>query len=177
MRQSPALDSQVLPYLAALSGLTAACALWLVAGAGRTPALLSALEAQTRAPGPHAAPVQSDASHVALAPVGALLFAPPVGASEVELVLSGIARGPRDQAALISIDKAAPTWLGVGQTLNGVTLIELGASRALLDTPLGCKEVSLDQTTSGALASSTSAPASASAHLLEPASAPVGRRP
>ncbi len=177
MRQSPAVDPKVLPYLAALAGLTAASALWLVSGAGSTPALLGALEAQTSAPSQRTPPARLDALRAGPPQVGPLLFAPPAGAAEVELVLSGIARGPRDQAALISINKAAPTWLGMGQTLNGVTLIELGASKALVDTPLGFKEVSLDQAARGGPPSSTSAPASVSAHLLEPASAPVGRRP
>ncbi|MFX9008101.1 hypothetical protein ABTN33_19460, partial [Acinetobacter baumannii] len=67
------------------------------------------------------------------------IFATSVGPNavpEVKLDLKGVVRGPRGEAALLSIAGAPATWINLNATLSGVTLVEVGANKVLVDTPL-----------------------------------------
>ena len=129
-----------------LATLGAASLGWILIGLPLSkPALLSKLE---RADWPRAAtrsPVAARTPDLTKAP---LIFATTLGpnaASEINIALHGVAKGPRGQAALVAIGDALAAWLNLGETRDGVTLLSIEASKIVVDTALGFRTVSLDK--------------------------------
>jgi hypothetical protein len=70
---------------------------------------------------------------------------------DVAVTLTGVAIGPQKTAALISVGGGPVQWLALGATRDGVTLTQVQASKVVVDTPIGFKEVRLwDQVSTGA---------------------------
>ena len=59
--------------------------------------------------------------------------------------LDGVARAGRRSAALLSINDQPSDWLSQGESRDGVTLLDVSASRAVVDTLYGPREVRLGQ--------------------------------
>jgi hypothetical protein len=65
------------------------------------------------------------------------------GVAEPTIRLQGIARAPGRVAALLAIDAKPSAWLGLGETRDGVTLVEVLASRIAVETVIGEREIRL----------------------------------
>jgi hypothetical protein len=59
------------------------------------------------------------------------------------VALSGVAISPRGASALIAVDGKPAAWMDQGATLDGVTLISVSATRVVVDTAIGFKDVAL----------------------------------
>ncbi len=78
--------------------------------------------------------------------LAAPLFGAKVGAqalAEVSVRLEGLVRSPRRVAALLSIGGAPSVWLEIGQSKDGVTLQDVDATSAVIETSGGPREVVL----------------------------------
>lgn len=76
------------------------------------------------------------------------VFAMTTGAgayAEKAFQLIGISISPERKAALVAIDGAAPVWVRVGQVTGDVQLLDVNASSARFDTPLGERTVNLGE--------------------------------
>jgi len=127
---------------AAPAGLIAAALLSLAVGS-QTRAL-SGLDqidqrlAQLPSRSPPTPSLKQDAAGQALA---RSLFGSPAGPI-APIVLQGIAITPARQAALLSIgDKLG--WLAVGDSRNGVTLLDVQRSKITVDTAQGAQDISI----------------------------------
>jgi len=81
-------------------------------------------------------------SRIAAAPIFALTTGP--GAvTETQVQLEGLAITPKSKAALLVVDGKAATWYDLGASRDGITVMEIGASRVTVDTATGFKEVGL----------------------------------
>ena len=69
----------------------------------------------------------------------------PGAVREPSIRLDGISLSRRRAAALVSIDGKPATWLSAGETADGVTLQEVGASAATFETALGAKMLNLGE--------------------------------
>jgi hypothetical protein len=136
------MSPKVAMTTALAAALSLGAVLWLTLGLWLTePSGLKPLEAAPW-PSPKTAPG---------APPPAAKAAPPLFASatgpdavpEVQFELRGIARGPKDQAALIAIGAAPAAWLSLGATRDGVTLVTVEPTRVVVDTALGFREAQL----------------------------------
>ena len=63
----------------------------------------------------------------------------------IAVALQGISISPIRRAALVSIGGAEPDWLDLGQTRDGVTLVDVQPSKITVDTDGGTKEVQFAQ--------------------------------
>jgi len=91
--------------------------------------------------GPRAATVSGAAAADALAhPIFAVGTAP---LADATLRLDGVALTPRRQAALLSINGKPPEWLERGDTREGVTVQAISASKVVIDTATGPRDVLL----------------------------------
>lgn len=80
------------------------------------------------------------------------LFALTVGPGAVPrptLRLDGVVKSRARTAALIAIDDQQPDWLALGESRGGVTLLEVTASKAVVETLYGPQEVALGQRSGG----------------------------
>lgn len=59
------------------------------------------------------------------------------------VALSGVAISPRGASALIAVDGKPAAWMSQGATRDGVTLISVSATRVVVDTAIGFKDVAL----------------------------------
>jgi hypothetical protein len=85
--------------------------------------------------------------------------------------ISGVSRSPRGASALTSVNNAEPVWLTRGQSVEGVTLVDVGASQVVIETSNGRRIVELGQT------SDPNAEAAAVQQMdLQPDEAPPGYR-
>jgi hypothetical protein len=133
---------------AGLVGLVLAAALWLVLRlGGMVVAQIDDLQTRLAADRPPAAPIAASggaAARALTAPIFALTTGP--GAvTDVPLRLDGLAISPRGQSALIAINGQPAEWLALGATRDGVTLMEVHASKVVVDTAIGFKDVALGQ--------------------------------
>lgn len=149
-------------------GLATGAAAWMLAGAGLSDlAKLEPLEAEIAA---LRAPRAASAS-TGLARAGELAAAPlfimtvgPGAVSEPLVRLDGVSVSRRRVAALLSFAGASPEWLSVGEARNGVTLVQVTGSKAVLETLLGTRELAVgDQTGGGAPGATTQQAAAATA--------------
>ena len=60
--------------------------------------------------------------------------------------LAGIARSPARTAALLEIGNTPPQWMTRGKSARGVTLIDVGAGQAMVETAGGRRIISLGET-------------------------------
>lgn len=74
--------------------------------------------------------------------VGKPLFGQPV---DVSLRLDGVSILPGRKAALLSINGQPADWIELGDSRQGVTLVDVRGARATVDTDGGSKEVSLGE--------------------------------
>ncbi len=104
------------------------------------------------------------------------------GLGDPMIRLEGIARTPGRTAALLAIDAKPSAWLGLGETRDGVTLVEVLGSGVTIDTAIGTKDVRLGESSApaqGATGSGTGAlipdagPPRGYRMPLPPASAPA----
>ena len=65
--------------------------------------------------------------------------------SPVAVTLQGVSIEPGRRAALVSLDGAASDWLDLGETRDGVTLVDVQPSKITVDTDVGTKEVEFGQ--------------------------------
>jgi hypothetical protein len=166
---------------AAPAGLAFTALAWLVfRGGGMVVGPLDGLQARLAADRPAPArttiaPVEAAARAIA-SPLFALTTGP--GAvSDVSVRLDGLAISPRGQSALLSIGGKPADWLALGASRDGVTLMEVHASKVILDTAIGFKEVTLGQSSAppipGGIVASASNAIPPGTHLPPPpASAP-----
>jgi hypothetical protein len=135
-------------------GLATGLLAWFVAGGAQATlgkvAPVEAAVAELRIPRP--AVVAQD--YVSIADlIAAPLFAPASGPGAVAdslIRLDGISLSRQRTAALISINNAPAEWLRPGETRGDITLQQVAASRVVVDTPFGTKEIGLGQS-SGAI--------------------------
>lgn len=71
------------------------------------------------------------------------LFADLGNAPEVGIRLDGLSKTARRRAALVSLNGQALRWFVRGQTLDGVTLVDVGANSAVFETREGRRVISL----------------------------------
>ena len=67
--------------------------------------------------------------------------------SDPAIRLEGVARSPGRIAALLTIDAKPSAWLTLGETRDGVTLVEVLGSKVTVDTVIGIKEIRLGEGT------------------------------
>jgi hypothetical protein len=168
---------------AAPAGLAFAATAWLVFHGGMAvTAPLDGLQghlAASRPPPMILAVAPMDAASRAIASPLFALTTGPGAVSDVTVRLDGLAISPRSQSALLAINGKTADWLTLGATRDGVTLMEVHASKVLLDTAIGFKEIGLGQQS----AASAAGVASASSNAIPlgtrlpppPASAPAAR--
>jgi hypothetical protein len=72
---------------------------------------------------------------------------------EPTIQVSGLSRTPVHRAALVSVNGGKAQWLGVGQSLSGVMLLDVQESKIAVETAFGRKDVDLDDGTSSQSAS------------------------
>ena len=135
---------------AAPLGLVLAAIAWLLFGAhasalARLEGLNSRLVATKTASALNVVVSGADPAQPALATPLFALSTGPGAATEVAVRLDGLAITPRRRAALISIGGKPADWLEVGATRDGVTLMEVHATKVTLDTAAGFKDVDLWQ--------------------------------
>jgi len=171
--------------LAVLAGLALGALAWLAAGRQD---VLAPLQEQLTALRPgRGAELGSSAPALTGPPLFAL-SAGPNAVKDPAVAVLGLSRMPGRSAALLSIDGQPAAWLARGEARNGVILREVGSGRAMLDLPLGVRDLRVGESagtpTSGppAQAGVTSSPTQADAPPPgfrmppPPASAPgVGR--
>lgn len=128
------------------AGLIASAAGWLVFGQGGAASeRLEKFEAalhQSRSPPPLAARMLDPSAQA----MGSPMFALTTGSGAVKepvLRLDGIARTPRGAAALLSVNGAIAAWFDVGETRDGVRLVDVQSRKVVLDTLVGLKEIEL----------------------------------
>ena len=127
------------------AGLGLGGLLWLLAGSSPAQARLEADQSRLQALRPRSDPSTSadaSAADVLAHPLFSLTTGPGAVA-DVDVRLEGLARSPRRSAALLAIGSAPAQWLALGETRAGVTLEEVDASKAVVTTALGRKEVVL----------------------------------
>jgi hypothetical protein len=138
---------------AAPVGLVLGAAAWTLAGgAGFAEASIASAAGQFPTLRTRGA-VGSASSSGAARAIGAPLFALLGGRGAVAdpaIRLEGIARSPGRVAALLAIDAKPSAWLGLGETRDGVTLVEVLGSKITVDTVIGVKEVRLGEATTSA---------------------------
>lgn len=138
-------------------GLATGLAAWMLAGAGKSDlARIEPLQTEVAAlRAPKTASAQAGparAAELAATPIFVMTVGP--GAVSEPLVrLDGVSVSKRRTAALLSFAGAAPEWLNLGETRNGVTLTAIIGSKAVLETILGARELALGEQTAGAAGS------------------------
>jgi hypothetical protein len=130
----------------ALAGLVVGAAAWTLAG-GAVSAEKAVTEAKTLFPTVRArrATSGSAAENIRQA-MNSPLFGPlggRGGVADPTIRLQGIARAPGRVAALLAIDAKPSAWLGLGETRDGVTLVEVSGSRISVETMIGEREIRL----------------------------------
>lgn len=129
---------------AAPVGLLLAAAGWLATGGGGHVIAPIEQEEARLAAIPRSSQARSNPDVVALTQS---LFTKPV---EVSVRLDGLARSPGRAAALLTLNGGPSQWIAVGATTGGVTLLQIGSSRAVVDTGDGPVELVLGQTVGSA---------------------------
>jgi len=135
------------------TGLAVACAGWLLlAGGGPAAGSLDAAEARLgRLPAP---PRAATTVPAAVSAAGAELF---VGTAPPIVRLDGLSRTRRRTAALLAFGSGPSQWVSLGATIEGVTLVEVGEAKVVLETVAGRQVLGLGDSTSAA--STEAAPA------------------
>ena len=147
---------------AAPAGLVLGALAWLLFG-GSKPVVgpIQALEGEFTAlashPRQNALRGPDPAAQVAAAPLFAVSMIGPV-VPDVAVKLLGLGRTPSGSAALLSINSAPAEWISVGTGKDGITLQEVMASKVVLDTPGGPREVALGETSTPSPAAAGSSP-------------------
>jgi len=149
---------------APLAGLVVGAVVWLAFAHGAAAfARVDALHTRALAIEPPAGPPPSSSGTFAADnPIFALTTGPKAVAEAV-VVLTGVQRTPVHSAALLSINGKAPEWIELGQTKDDVTLSDVQADKAVVDTPTGLKEVRLGDRPSGAPTATAPVPVAPSA--------------
>jgi hypothetical protein len=148
---------------APLVGVLAGALLWLLASHGAAAgARIDDLGRRAEAlSAPRSAPKSSNFGGAAASTPLFAMTTGPGAVPEIAVVLSGIARTPRQTAALLAIDGKPAEWVKEGETKDDVTLTEVQAGKVTIDTPTGEREVQLGQkpaATPGAPAAAPSGP-------------------
>jgi hypothetical protein len=94
---------------------------------------------------PDAASSSANAGSLAASSPIFALTTGPGAVHDIEVLLTGIARTPTHNAALVSINGKAAEWIDQGQTKDDVTLNEVDVDKIIVDTPTGAKDVLLGQ--------------------------------
>lgn len=124
--------------LAVLAGLALGALAWLAAGRQD---VLAPLQEQLTALRPgRGAELETSAPSLSGPPLFALSTGPNAVKDPAVAVL-GLSRMPGRSAALLSIDGKPPAWLARGEGRDGVILREVGSGRAMLDLPLGVRDL------------------------------------
>ncbi len=160
-----------IPALGLFAGLILGAAAWaaLATGAADQQRLetdqvtLSRLKPPSRAPSIVGALVADATAH----PLFNLTTGPGAQPEPVILV-SGLSRTPVHRAALLSVDGKAAAWLNVGQSMGGVTLLDVQSSDVIVETPFGRKDVDLSDQISAPSTSSPSPEARTAGPALPP---------
>jgi hypothetical protein len=146
--------------LGVVGGLVVGAATWsvLATGSGEQQRLegdqlqMRKLKASERPPSVLGALISEATAH----PIFTLTTGP--GAQpEPVIQVAGLSRTPVHRAALVSVNGGAAAWLSVGQSSAGVTLLDVQASKIVVETPFGQKEVALDDNPSTPAAPSPAA--------------------
>lgn len=136
---------------APLAGLIAGAAVWLVSGGptGVTKPLAALTEqANTLAP---PAPANRTPGATSLAALTARpLFLEGAAIARPTVNLIGVVRRPGRTAALMSFGGAEPRWVNEGETVGGLTLVQVRSSGVQLDSLSGPLVVGLGETADGA---------------------------
>lgn len=162
-------------------GLATGLLAWIAAGGGSAlPDRLRPAEARLAA---LASRPTGGSATVSFVPVASLISNPlllmTVGAgavSEPAVRLEGVSVSRRRAAALVSIGDNAAEWMVVGETRGGVTIREVSASRIVVETLLGDRDVALGERIGGSSVPPTGAtpasqgpsPASQGAETIPP---------
>lgn len=161
------------------AGLVLGALAWLVFGGSKPvvgpvqslDAELTALDARPHQTAPRGA---NAAAQVIAAPIFAVSTLGPA-VPDVAVKLLGLARTPAGSRALLSINNAPAEWISVGAGKDGITLQEVTASKVVIDTPGGTREVSLGETSApspaAAASSMPSGPSPLAGYRLPPAPA------
>lgn len=151
------------------AGVVAGLLAWMAAGgASATTSRLAAAQksvAALRIPKPYtSATAPSDLSGMVSAPFFAMTTGP--GAiPEPQIQVQGLVRSPRRTAALLAINGQAAEWLARGEIRDGVMLVEVSGSKAILDTVFGEQVVALgERSPASAAPSPVSSPAVATSN-------------
>jgi len=67
------------------------------------------------------------------------------GVVDPAIRLEGVARSPGRIAALLAVDAKPSVWFALGETRDGVTLVEVLGSKVTVDTVSGTKEIRLGE--------------------------------
>ncbi|MBO9709874.1 MAG: hypothetical protein J7521_16860 [Caulobacter sp.] len=160
---------------AAAGGLVLGAGAWAAAGG---PGFAQNAIAETAAKFPtlrvRPAPARAQSAGLARALAAPLFSIPGAGGPAPALRLDGVARTPTRIAALLSMDGKPAEWLAMGETRNGVTLVEVGDGKITVDTSNGSAEVVLGQVPA-VQAPTQDAPPSGFRMPPPPASAPTPR--
>jgi hypothetical protein len=70
--------------------------------------------------------------------------------AEIAVRLEGLSRTPRRSAALVSINGGPAGWLTAGATREGVTLVQVLSTKAVIDTIAGRRVITLGETSGAA---------------------------
>ena len=130
--------------LAVLAGLALGALAWLAAGRQD---VLAPLQEQLTALRPgRAAELGSSPPSLSGPPLFALSTGPNA-VKDPAVALLGLSRMPGRSAALLSIGGQPAAWLGRGEGRDGVILREVGSGRAMLDLPLGVRDLRVGEST------------------------------
>ena len=159
------LSRSAITATGALAGFALACLAVVSRGApGSAIGQLDALQARLAALRPDRA-----AAIAATAPsTSALLAKPLFGQSQTATVrLDGVSMLPGRKAALVSINGKPADWLALGQTRDGVTLVQVQSGLATIESDAGSKDIRLGDVP----------PAASTAPVANTVSAPSFLRP
>lgn len=158
--------------LAALAGLALGALAWLAAGRQD---VLAPLQEQLTALRPErVAELSSSAPSLSGSPLFALSTGPNAVKDPAVTVL-GLSRMPGRSAALVSIDGKPAGWLARGEARDGVILREVGSGRAMLDLPLGVRELRIGES-GGTTGAGSSVPGGVTSNLAPGDVPPPGFR-
>jgi hypothetical protein len=143
------LDRSALAFAAALPiGLAIGSAAWLAAAPPLGLDVLTMQGGKLAAIGPRRLVRDNQPDGSVAQALAAPLFVVTTGpgaVADIAVKLEGLVRSPGRVAALLSINGGASEWLELGQTHQGVTLQEVAASKVVVDTAVGLKDVLLGE--------------------------------
>ena len=127
---------------AACAGVALGCALWLVLGKAMTEPRLPETGTPSASRG---SPAQLGPDKVVANAIAHPLLARPKGYASPVVQLIGLSKGGGRAAALISINGKPAQWVQAGGAIEGVSVVGVRASGAMIETSEGSAELGLGQ--------------------------------